>query len=386
MAGPDRRPRRFRIRMIAAVLLLAVFYGGPAWLLTRTGVSVLLVGNLVLLALGVHLLGAYGLVRAVAGRPTGGATGPTIAGRDLRAGLEYVVTGLRDLARPLPGSSLRFTPVGAATMGLFVVFVLFVLYGWWQVVGVVALITLFVWVYVMADGGLDSQAINAVVVDFDEASELHAMLGRLCAMTGQPKPRLAISPQERANSYTIGLSRDTAVIVITEGLRRRLTPEELTAVLAHELAHLRHRDVAFMTILSAPATILTTQGRWLAQLYEDAMRKGGLFDHRPRWMVIGVPLLCVAAFPAMAAALTYLPIRVFSRHRELTADRAAAQQLARPADLADALTKLHDPANPTEDPRSTTPHALGIVGPPPQFDPAYAPHPPLQTRLAQLTA
>ncbi len=66
------------------------------------------------------------------------------------------------------------------------------------------------------------------------------------------------------------------------------------------------------------------QARRLAQLYEDASREGGLFARRPGWMVIGIPLLCVAAVPAVVAALTYLPVRVYSRYRELAADRAAA--------------------------------------------------------------
>ena len=75
-----------------------------------------------------------------------------------------------------------------------------------------------------------------------EAQDLRQALARLCALAGQPARRLALSPDPAPNAFTVGRSRRRATIVVTQGLRCRLDPRELEAVLAHELAHVTHRD------------------------------------------------------------------------------------------------------------------------------------------------
>src|SRR5690606_37192886 len=82
------------------------------------------------------------------------------------------------------------------------------------------------------------------------APELHGMIDRLCAMSDMPKPRVAIAQSDVPNAFATGRNRKKAVVCVTTGLLRRLEPRELEVVVAHELSHVAHRDVAVMTIAS----------------------------------------------------------------------------------------------------------------------------------------
>lgn len=96
---------------------------------------------------------------------------------------------------------------------------------------------------------------KARLVDQRQAPRLHATLERLCALTGQPKPRVALTRDRAANAFMVGRSRRHTTIIVTRGLLR-LDPPELEAALAHELAHIDHRDVAVMTLASSFAVAL----------------------------------------------------------------------------------------------------------------------------------
>src|ERR1700752_1890098 len=93
-------------------------------------------------------------------------------------------------------------------------------------------------------------ASGAKIVSAEDAPELHAMVERLCAMANLPKPRVAVVPSDVPNAFATGRNPKHAVVAVTEGLWRRLEPQEIEAVLAHELSHVVNRDVLVMTIAS----------------------------------------------------------------------------------------------------------------------------------------
>src|SRR5690606_3142340 len=93
-------------------------------------------------------------------------------------------------------------------------------------------------------------AMGAHEVTPEEAPELHAMIDRLCALADMPKPRVAVSDMQLPNAFATGRNPRNAVVCVTTGLLRRLDRAELEGVLAHELSHIAHRDVAVMTVAS----------------------------------------------------------------------------------------------------------------------------------------
>ncbi|NUR82684.1 MAG: M48 family metalloprotease, partial [Nonomuraea sp.] len=158
---------------------------------------------------------------------------------------------------------------------------------------------------------------RARYVDAGAEPELHAVLDRLCALSDLDKPRLALSPSQAPNAYTVGRTRRSATIIITEGLRQRLTPEELTAVLAHEVAHIRHKDVAVMTLASSLAIALAVFAKGTGRAMAQA--PGLLLEEFPWGLVIGLGVLCGAGAAGLASFVAHLPLRWLNRSRELAA-------------------------------------------------------------------
>ncbi|MEU5157919.1 M48 family metalloprotease, partial [Glycomyces sp. NPDC021274] len=99
----------------------------------------------------------------------------------------------------------------------------------------------------------------------EQAPELHGAVDRLCALADMPKPRVAIAESDVPNAFATGRNQQNSMVCATTGLLRRLEPEELEGVLAHELSHVAHRDVAVMTIasfLGVLAGIITRAALW----------------------------------------------------------------------------------------------------------------------------
>src|ERR1700754_867209 len=90
---------------------------------------------------------------------------------------------------------------------------------------------------------LSLTASRARIVSPEEAPQLHAIVDRLCMTTGLPKPRVAIIPSDMPNAFATGRSQKHSAVAVTEGIMRRLEPQELEGVLAHELTHIQNRDV-----------------------------------------------------------------------------------------------------------------------------------------------
>jgi heat shock protein HtpX len=225
-------------------------------------------------------------------------------------------------------------------------------------------------------------AMRGHVVTPEQAPELHGVIDRLCALADMPKPAVAIADSDMPNAFATGRSPSKAVVCVTTGLLRRLDTDELEGVLAHELSHVAHRDVAVMTIasfLGVLAGLMTRMALW-----------GGVGRNRDQNAAVVVMAVVLAS--AMVYVLSFLLTRALSRYRELAADRAAAELTARPSALASALTKVSgDIARiPTRDLRQAQAfnafflvpaRAKGLT-----ISSLFATHPTLEIRLDQLAA
>jgi heat shock protein HtpX len=105
-------------------------------------------------------------------------------------------------------------------------------------------------------------ASGAKIVSEQDAPELHATVERLCAMAGLPKPRIAVIPTNVPNAFATGRNPKHAAVAVTQGLWDRLEPQEIEAVLAHELSHIANRDVLIMTLASFFAMLAALITRW----------------------------------------------------------------------------------------------------------------------------
>ncbi|MER7205875.1 zinc metalloprotease HtpX [Streptosporangium sp. NPDC000239] len=226
-------------------------------------------------------------------------------------------------------------------------------------------------------------AMHGRVVGPQEAPELHGVIDRLCAMADMPKPRVAIADSDVPNAFATGRNQKNAVVCATTGLLRRLDRAELEGVLAHEMSHVAHRDVAVMTIASFLGIVAGLMTR--VALYSGL---GGRRDNQN-----GPPIgLIVMLVSVLVYAVSFLLTRALSRYRELAADRAGALLTQRPSALASALVKVSgDMARiPTRDLREAEPFnafffvpaLAGRAGA--SLASLLATHPPLDRRLEQL--
>ncbi|HTZ07766.1 MAG TPA: zinc metalloprotease HtpX, partial [Acidimicrobiales bacterium] len=222
----------------------------------------------------------------------------------------------------------------------------------------------------------------------EQEPELHGIVDRLCAMADMKKPRVAVAEVDMPNAFATGRSPNAAVVCATRGIMRRLDEPELEAVLAHELSHVAHRDVAVMTIasfLGMVAGLITRITLW-----------SGLFggfggrDNRGGGQNAAMVELAVLAVSVVVYAISFLLTMALSRYRELAADRSGAILIGRPSLLASALVKVSGDLSriPTRDLRSAE-HFNAFF-----FTPAlargaslsslFSTHPTLEKRLDQL--
>jgi heat shock protein HtpX len=230
-------------------------------------------------------------------------------------------------------------------------------------------------------------AMHGREVSPEEAPELHGVIDRICAMSDAPKPRVAVADTDVPNAFATGRNQKKAVVCVTTGLLRRLDPVELEGVLAHEMAHVAHKDVAVMTI----ASFLGICAGLITRFGLEWGLWGGFNRRDSNDQNTGMILLAVVAVSAAAYAVSFLLTRALSRYRELSADRAAALLTGRPSALASALTKVSGEIAriPTNDLRSA--QAFNAFFFTPAFGKGFtishlfSTHPPLDKRLEQLS-
>jgi heat shock protein HtpX len=227
-----------------------------------------------------------------------------------------------------------------------------------------------------------------------QAARLHAVIDRICAMADMPKPRVAIAPTRMPNAFATGRSSKVAVVCATEGLLDQLDDnEELEAVLAHEMSHVAHKDVAVMTIASVLGIIaaLLVRFAFYSELFGGGGRGRSSSNNNNQ---SALPIMLVVLLVGVVVyAVSFLLIRLLSRYRELSADRSAALLTGRPSKLASALVKVTgDMARiPQKDLRAAEPLNAFYFAPafsrkPGQFSLStlFSTHPSLERRLSEL--
>jgi heat shock protein HtpX len=231
-------------------------------------------------------------------------------------------------------------------------------------------------------------AMHAKEVTPQQQPALHAIVDRLCALADMPKPRIAIADSDMPNAFATGRNQKNAVVCATTGIMRRLDESELEAVLAHELAHVAHRDVAVMTIASGLGMIagLITRFTLYSGMYGGGYGRGGGRDRDG-----GSPILVIILVSAIVYAVSFLLIRALSRYRELAADRGGAAITGAPSKLAAALVKVSGEIGriPSRDLRAAEPFNAFFFAPAIasgfSLSSLFSTHPSLEQRLDQLS-
>jgi len=218
---------------------------------------------------------------------------------------------------------------------------------------------------------------GAHIVSEVEAPRLHETITRLCAIADIPKPRVAIVDTPVPNAFATGRNPSNAVVAVTTGIMDKLTPAELEAVLAHELSHVKNRDVMVMTIASFISTIAFYFVRYSLYFGNTGQRRNG-GSILLVWLVsLGVWLL------------SFLLIRALSRYREFSADRGSAVITGQPSNLASALMKISGVMQkvPTEDLRKVEGMNAFFIIPALSGSSVmelFSTHPPVEKRLEAL--
>ena len=178
-------------------------------------------------------------------------------------------------------------------------------------------------------------SMGAREVDEAEAPELHEMIGRLAMEADLPKPKIALVNSSIPNAFATGRNKDHAVVAVTTGIYNKLNPQELEAVLAHELTHIINRDMLVMTI----ATFFSMVAGLIVQnIFWISMAGGGGYGGRRRDDngAFGITVLA----SVIVYAISFFLIRTLSRYRELAADRGSALITGQPQHLASALLRI----------------------------------------------
>jgi len=221
---------------------------------------------------------------------------------------------------------------------------------------------------------------GAQEVSVHEAPDLHRMVERLAMQAGIPKPRVYIIPQDTPNAFATGRNPEHAAVAVTQGILHLLSPAELEGVLAHELAHIKNRDILISSVAAVIAgaiSYLATMAQWGAYLglgRSDDDEGGGS-------NLIGVLLMAIIA--PIAAMLIQMAI---SRSREFQADATGAKIVGTGRPLANALIKLEEYNHRLPMQVNPAQAQMFIVNPlsAEGFTKLFSTHPPIKERVARL--
>ncbi|PSQ97564.1 MAG: protease HtpX [Bacteroidetes bacterium SW_9_63_38] len=204
-----------------------------------------------------------------------------------------------------------------------------------------------------------------------EAPDLHDMVDRLRRRANLPMPKVCIVPSDQPNAFATGRNPDNAVVAVTEGIMNTLDRDELAGVIAHELAHVKNRDMLTSTVAATLAAAITLLARF------------GIFFDRDQGFVTSLLMMILAPLAAMLIQMA------ISRSREYAADREGAEIAGNPLGLADALRRMEAAASqrPMRNANKTTSHMFivnpftgGLSG----LRKLFSTHPPTEERIARL--
>jgi heat shock protein HtpX len=224
-------------------------------------------------------------------------------------------------------------------------------------------------------------AMGAKEVTPEQAPGLHAMIERLCIQADLPKPKIAVADTDVPNAFAMGRSQKKSVVCATTGIMNLLEPHELEGVMAHELTHVKNRDVMVMTLASFFASIAATITQF-GFFFGGAFGGGDDDDSGPGFMVV-----LLVSF--LVYIISFFLMLALSRYREYGADRGAAIITGRPSALASALMKLSSQMQrvPDQDLRAVgRMNAFFIVPTSVKQSVAtlFMTHPPMEARIARL--
>ena len=218
-------------------------------------------------------------------------------------------------------------------------------------------------------------SMGAKVVSPQEAPGLHAMIERLCIQADLPKPKIAVADTSMPNAFAMGRSKKSATVCATTGIMNTLEPHELEGVMAHELAHIKNRDVLIMTMAGFFASIAS-------MIAQFGLFFGGDDDDNPSFLVVLLVswVVYIVSFFLMLA---------LSRYREFTADRGAAVITGRPSALSSALMKINGAMSrvPQQDLRAAGDMNAFFIMPAAAKNAVtglFSTHPPMEARIERL--
>jgi heat shock protein HtpX len=227
----------------------------------------------------------------------------------------------------------------------------------------------------------------------EEERRLVNVVEEMAIAAGQPRPRIFVVPDEDPNAFATGLEPQTAAIAVTEGLLRQLNRDELQAVVAHEMAHIRNFDTRLMTLLAAMVGAIALMSDGMGRMIRGGFRGGrssggGRKGGNPLAMVILVLWIISLIIAPIVVRLLSMAV---SRKREFLADATGAQFTRNPQALAAALEKLDAASAPTRAITRGAAH-LCIVDPAASrlsaregmLGDIFASHPPIRVRIARL--
>lgn len=227
---------------------------------------------------------------------------------------------------------------------------------------------------------------GAKLVTRDQFPELHDLVERIVARNNLPKPKIAVIKAHMPNAFATGKGPKSSVVAVTTGLMEILDTLELESVIAHELTHIRNRDVLVLTLASLFSTVAwyLMQFGFYGGLYSGGMGYGGNRSNNSAGAMI-----IVIAVAMLTWVISFLVIRAISRYREFAADRGSAQMTGKPVKLANALMKISGTMKniPTKDLRQVEGlNAFFIV---PAISGStignlFSTHPPVQKRVEKL--
>ena len=226
---------------------------------------------------------------------------------------------------------------------------------------------------------------NAQEVDRQSAPELYGLVEKLAGRAELPMPRVYIINEDAPNAFATGRNPSNAAVAVTTGLMRALDYNEISGVLGHELAHVKHRDILISTIAATMATVISyaaSIAQWAA-----IFGSGRSSDDDNNGGIIG--LIATAIIAPIAAALIQMAI---SRSREYSADEGGAEICGNPNYLASALEKIEYYAvhgAPLPEATPATAHMCIInplTGRDISFKSLFSTHPDTQERIARLRA
>jgi heat shock protein HtpX len=225
---------------------------------------------------------------------------------------------------------------------------------------------------------------GAKIVTREQFPKLHDVVERIVARNNLPKPKIAVINTNMPNAFATGKGPKSSVVAVTTGILDLLDIEELEGVLAHELTHIRNRDVLVLTL----ASVFSTVAWYLMQFgFYGGMDYGYGGGSRDRNNGGGMILVIIGAM--LTWIISFLIIRAISRYREFAADRGSAQLTGKPVKLANALMKISGTMKqvPTKDLRRVeglnaffiVPAVTGST-----IGNLFSTHPPLEKRIQKL--